>query len=1200
MRPARKLFDNKPAFLRRMKNIVDIIGERILVLDGAMGTMIQRRKLSEQDFRGSLFCNHTQPLAGNNDILVLTRPDVVAAIHREYLEAGADIIETCTFNAQRISQAEYATAQYVRDINLAAARIARAEADRMTQLTPSQPRFVAGSIGPTGRTCSMSPDVENPAARAIDYDTLYDCYTEQIESLVEGGVDVLLVETVFDTLNAKAALAAARDVMHRTGRTLPVMLSLTIADSSGRILSGQTLEAVLCSVAHHPLLSIGLNCSFGAEQMLPFLKQLAAVAPYYVSCYPNAGLPDEMGHYAETPERMAEHISRFAEQGLVNIVGGCCGSTPDHIRAIARTVATVGAVRKPTRRAEGAWLAGLEGFSPNGSFVNVGERCNVAGSRKFLRLVKEHAYEEALGIARRQVADGAMVLDVNMDDAMIDAQVEMTSFLNMMASDPEVARTPWMIDSSRFEVIESALKCVQGKPIVNSLSLKEGEELFLERAARVRDFGAALVVMAFDEEGQATTFERKTQVCERAYRLLTERLSFPAEDIIFDPNILTVATGMREHNRYAVDFIEAVRWIKAHLPHAKVSGGVSNLSFAFRGNNYLREAMHAVFLYHAIAAGMDMAIVNPATSVMYADIPSRLLEALEDVILYRREDATERLLAIANDYNAGTSVDVAPTETLAADRRSVPLDERLASALQRGDEEFLVSDLEEAMAAGNTPSEIIEGALMRGMTQVGRLFGEGKMFLPQVVRTARTMKRAVSILQPYIERAHTTATSISRGRYLLATVKGDVHDIGKNIVSVVLSCNDFEVIDLGVMVSAEQIVRTAIEQRVDYIGLSGLITPSLDEMCRVAAELKAAGVSVPLFIGGATTSELHTAVKIAPLYDGAVFHVKDAAQNPILATRLAGEERERLIDSNRYRQAELRRRAAEQSRRAAELEATADCTPHVVDWANVPIVKPEYLGVRTIERISIEQVRPYINWIHFCNLWGVGVGTAEGERICREGERVLNGLSAQHFLSARVGFFEAYGTGDGIVFVQRKRCECCGGGVHQVKIATPRQRRANEQGERWALCDFVAPQGGGDYVGAFAVSVSPSLVDMARQLSEQGDDYEALLLRSVCDRLVEAASEWLHEQVRRSMWGYAPHEALSPKQMFAAAYEGIRPAVGYPSLPDQRAIFPIADMLDIGTIGIRLTENGAMFPQASVCGLYIASREARYFIVDNL
>ena len=974
----------------------DIIKERILVLDGALGTMIQQYGLTEADFRGEEFKNHPVKLEGNNDILVLTRPDIISNIHRQYLEAGADIIETCTFNSQAISQTEYQTTDFVYRINLEAARLARQEADRMTALTPDKPRFVAGSVGPTAKMTSMSPDVENPALRAVDYDTLCKAYVEQMEALMEGGVDALLIETIFDTLNAKAALCAAREVFQAIGRKVPVMLSVTVADAGGRLLSGQTLEAFLTSVAHEEIFSVGLNCSFGAEQMLPFLKRLSEIAPSYISVYPNAGLPDAMGKYDETPEKMTAHVTPFVNGCLVNVIGGCCGTTPEHIRALAEVASNAQVIRTP-QTASLPWLAGLEGFDAKGSFINVGERCNVAGSRKFLRLVKEKSYDEALSIARAQVRDGAMMLDINMDDAMLDAKEEMTHFLNLMASDPEVARLPWMVDSSRFEVIEAALKCIQGKAVVNSLSLKEGEEVFLQRAARVRELGAALIVMAFDEEGQATSYERKIEVCGRAYRLLTEKLHFPPQDIIFDPNILTIATGMKEHDAYALDFIRATQWIHENLPHAKVSGGVSNLSFALRGNNYLREAMHAVFLYHAIHAGMDMAIVNPSTAVMYGDIPQELLEALEDVILCRREDATERLITLADQYKNK------PEETNAAeivDRKSIPLEDRLATALQRGEETYLQEDIEEALQTYPSPASIIEGPLMKGMTLVGELFGEGKMFLPQVVKTARTMKRAVEILQPYIEATKQVGMATS-GKYLLATVKGDVHDIGKNIACVVLGCNNFEVIDLGVMVPAEKIVEAALEHQVDYIGLSGLITPSLDEMCRVASELRAAGISVPLFIGGATTSALHTAVKIAPLYDGPVFHVKDAAQNPILAMQLAGSQREHAIACLRYGQEQLRqelqRKTNQQAQDVILNEAKNLRTSTLsISWEDETLVQPTYKGVRTFEDISINAVRPYINWKHFYNLWGVRVGTPEAETIRREAEALLDAIQHKH------------------------------------------------------------------------------------------------------------------------------------------------------------------------------------------------------------
>ena len=1157
------------------RSIRDILQQRIVVLDGAMGTMIQREGLQEADFRGEEFAAHGGALKGNNEMLVLTRPDLIAAIHRAYLDAGADIISTCTFGAQAISQAEYGAEHLVRRMNLAAAQLARGEADRFMAENPMRECFVAGSVGPTGKTASMSPDVDDPARRAVDFDALYVAYCEQIDVLVEGGVDLLLVETAFDTLNVKAALAAAEAVFELKGRKLPIMLSATIADAAGRMLAGQTLEAMMASVAHVELLSVGLNCSFGAEQMIPYLKQLAD-APYYVSAHPNAGMPDQMGQYDQTPERMARWVEQFVEQGLVNIVGGCCGTTPEHIRLIAQVAARAAKVRRPSEKSV-KWLAGLDAFAEQGALINVGERCNVAGSRKFLRLISEQKYDEALAIARAQVRDGAMVLDVNMDDAMIDAQQKMVHFLNLMASDPEVARLPWMVDSSRFEVIEAALKTIQGKAIVNSLSLKEGEQRFIERARRVKELGAALVVMAFDEQGQATSFERKVEVCERAYRILTEEVGFEPRDIIFDPNILTIATGMREHDAYALDFIRATEWIHQNLPGARVSGGVSNLSFSLRGNNYLREAMHAVFLYHAIRAGLDMAIVNPSAKVMYEDIPDALREALEDVVLCRREDATERLIAMAEQYK-GAVEQTAKVEN----REAVPLQERLMTALQRGEEEHLEVDLQQALMEYASPTEIIEGPLMEGMTLVGRLFGEGKMFLPQVVKTARTMKRAVEILRPHIEQQSSGGSSA--GRYLVATVKGDVHDIGKNIAAVVLACNNFEVIDLGVMVPSERIVEAAQQHKVDYIGLSGLITPSLDEMCRVASELKAAGVSVPLFIGGATTSALHTAAKIAPLYDGPVFHLKDASQNPILALRLSGREREQIIEDLYAEQQHLREGLQVQSRGEEELKRPE------IDWSKEQIVRPTFLGVRELQ-IALEQVRPYINWIHFYNLWRVRKCSAEAEQIRSEAEQLLDRM--QHHLVARVGFFEARGREDSIELQHTEGCSCCGGKRVAERIVTPRQAKLNGDGVALSLADFVAPEG--DYVGAFAVTVSQSFGEELECLKTGDDQYTALMMQGLGDRLVEAASEWLHAKVRRELWGYAPDEELSPKEMFQGAFQGIRPAVGYPSLGDQRAIFPLARLLGAEQIGIRLTENGAMYPQASVCGVYIASRCAKYF-----
>ena len=1168
-----------------MADFKKILSERIMILDGAMGTMIQRYGLSEKDFRGEIFADHPTRLEGNNDILALTRPDVIAEIHRAYLEAGADIIESCTFNAQAISQADYHTTQYIREINLAAARIARTEADHMSLATPDKPRFVAGSIGPTGKTASISPDMENPAMRAVSFDELKSAYQEQIEAMIEGGVDLLLMETIFDTLNVKAALDAAEEAFRKLNRRLPIMLSVTIADASGRMLAGQTLEAFVNSISHAELLSVGLNCSFGAEKMYPFLKELADIAPCFISAYPNAGLPDVMGNYDQRPEMMARAVERFMSDKIVNIVGGCCGSTPDHIRAIAEVAKVFCEVRKPSQNENKAWLAGLEPFKTNGAFINVGERCNVAGSRKFLRLIKEKCYDEALSIARNQVRQGAMILDLNVDDAMIDSKSEMCHFLNLMASDPEVAKVPWMVDSSRFEVIEAALKCIQGRAIVNSLSLKEGEALFLERAKRVKELGAALVVMAFDEEGQATSFERKIAICQRAYTILTQKAGFDPRDIIFDPNILTIATGIREHDSYALDFIRATEWIHHNLKGTKVSGGVSNLSFSLRGNNALREAMHAVFLYHAIKAGMDMAIVNPSTKVMYSDIPTELREALEDVIFARREDATERLLELAQSYQ---TEDSQATANAQIDRKSTSVEQRLCSALQHGEDEFLLSDIEEALTLYPTATAIIEGPLMQGMSVVGELFGQGKMFLPQVVKSARTMKHAVEILQPHLEQ-NASANSRKIGKYLLATVKGDVHDIGKNITAVILACNNFEVIDLGVMVSAERIVGEAIAQDVDFIGLSGLITPSLEEMCQVTAMLKEAGVSKPIFIGGATTSELHTALKIAPLYDGAVFHVKDAAQNPILAMQLLSEDRERIISAHKAEQKRIReeyQRPTKSSDSGSRLE---------IDWSKENLITPTFLGSRTIEPIEIEQVRPYINWRHFYNLWRVEDGSAEAEKLRQEAEALLEQMEQEEHLVARVGFYRASGDEQEITLYAEQVCSSCGV-AHSSTIPTPRQQKSGEE-VTLSLADFVAPKGFNDHVGLFAVTISPALVKRLELLKDECRDYESLLLQSLCDRLVEAASEYLHLKVRKDLWGYAPHEELSVKELYQARYSGIRPAFGYPSLPDQKSIFCVEELIGFDQIGITLTENGAMYPQSSVAGIYIASPHAKYFIV---
>lgn len=865
-----------------------LINERILVLDGAMGTMIQQYNLSEADFRGERFKNLPGLLKGNNDMLCLTRPDVIEEIHRKYLEAGADIIETNTFNATAVSMADYHMQAYCREINLAAARLARKIADEYTARTPEKPRFVAGSVGPTNKTCSMSPDVNNPAFRALTFDELSEAYREQMEALLEGGVDAILIETIFDTLNAKAAVLAAETAMQNLGRKVPLMLSVTVSDVAGRTLSGQTLDAFLASVQHADIFSIGLNCSFGARQLKPFLEQLARRAPYYISAYPNAGLPNSLGQYDQTPEEMAAEVKEYIDEGLVNIIGGCCGTTEAYIAKYQELIKDA-KPHVPAPKPDYLWLSGLEllEVTPEINFVNVGERCNVAGSRKFLRLINEKKYDEALSIARKQVEDGALVIDVNMDDGLLDAAEEMTTFLNLVASEPDIARVPVMIDSSKWEVILAGLKCVQGKCIVNSISLKEGEEAFVEHARTVKQYGAAVIVMAFDEKGQADTFERKIEVCERAYRILTEKVGFRPQDIIFDPNVLAVATGIEEHNNYAVDFIKATGWIRRHLPGAHVSGGVSNLSFSFRGNNYIREAMHAVFLYHAIQQGMDMGIVNPGTSVLYTDIPLDILERIEDVVLNRRPDAAERLIETAEKLKAEkeNSGEQQTASSHLAWREGTTVEERLQYALVKGLGDYLDEDLHEALAKYPDAVSIIEGPLMSGMNHVGDLFGSGKMFLPQVVKTARTMKKAVAILQPYIE-AEKKEGARSAGKVLLATVKGDVHDIGKNIVSVVMACNNYEIIDLGVMVPAEKIVETAIREKVDIIGLSGLITPSLEEMVHVVSELERAGLDIPVMIGGATTSKLHTALKIAPVYHAPVVYMKDASLNAPVAARL--------------------------------------------------------------------------------------------------------------------------------------------------------------------------------------------------------------------------------------------------------------------------------------------------------------------------
>lgn len=1160
-------------------NISSVLGTRLLVLDGAMGTVIQGYGLGEDDFRGARFASHPLPLKGCNDVLALTRPDIIEAIAEAYVEAGADIISTDSFNATRISMADYGLEEAVSDINREAARIARRVASRA-----GRPVWVAGSIGPTNKTASMSADIADPAARAVTYDDLFRDYSEQIAALAEGGVDLLLFETVFDTLNLKAGLDAARAVAPE----LPVMVSVTVSDRSGRTFSGQTLEAFVASIRHSPIISLGLNCSFGPREILAPLRELARISPWPVTVHPNAGLPLPDGSYPETPESMCEVMKTIVAEGLVSVVGGCCGTTPAHIAAYA-ALRPIARLHTPAERPV-ALGAGLEPCS-EGLFINVGERCNVAGSRKFLRLIKEKNYAEALEIARAQVEDGARVIDINMDDGLLDTEAEMVHFLNLLASEPDVSRVPVMVDSSKWSVIESALKCIQGKAIVNSLSLKEGEEEFLRKAARVRQLGASLVVMAFDEKGQADTFERKIEVCERAYRLLTERLAFPPTDIIFDPNILAVGTGIAEHNRYGLDFIRAVEWIKRNLPGARVSGGVSNLSFSFRGNNPLRESIHAVFLYHAIAAGMDMAILNPATEVTYDSIPEDLRGLIEDLVLARRPEAAEELLSA-----------VLPASTRereeAVDRSTLPVATRLTEAMIHGSGTHLEADLTEAMAAGMTPVAIIEGPLMEGMNRVGVLFGDGKMFLPQVVKTARTMKQAVAFLQPYLEAGAETTGSAKAGRVLFATVKGDVHDIGKNIVAIVMGCNNYEVIDLGVMVPAVDIVERALAEKPDIICLSGLITPSLDEMVNTAAELARAGITVPLMVGGATTSKKHTALRIDPVYPGVVLHVPDASQNPLMAAKLLSEETRESYSQSVKAEYRAIREAAEQktvdtlsAAKARELAAPAPARRSPA---------PKTPGYSYLS-IPVAEVEPLINWKMFYKFWGVTSADAVDHLVnVREGAaKLLDQLVAKpDFIRAALWLGPVRKGLEEICFYPEAMpldddCAACRKSVEEsgrvVAISTPRQSAPGADGRCKSLADWVHPAG--DYAGAFAVSVD---ID---SITDGLDDYDRMMAEAVCQRLAEAASEWLHAHVRRELWGYSPEENLSPQELYAAKYDGIRPAIGYPSLPDQRQNLRLAEILDLERIGIRMTENGAMHPSPSVSGIYLAHPECKYFVI---
>ncbi len=1200
------------------QSIQDILKKRILILDGAMGTMVQRYHLKEDDFRGERFRDSEVLLKGNNDLLVLTRPDVIEAIHRQYLDAGADIIETDTFNATSVSMEDYQMSHLAKEINLEAALLARKVADEYTLNNPEKPRFVAGSIGPTNKTASMSPRVEDPMYRAVTFDDLRIAYKEQIEGLMEGGVDVLLIETIFDTLNAKAALFAAQEVFEERGVKIPIMISVTLADKAGRTLSGQTLGAFLASVSHVDLLSIGLNCSFGASDMKPFLKELGRIAPYYISAYPNAGLPNQFGEYDETPEVMAKQIRQYIEEGLVNVLGGCCGTTPDHIAQYAALVENA-TPHTPSKKSPYMQLSGLEllEIKPEMNFINVGERCNVAGSRKFLRLIKEKNYEEALTIARKQVDDGAQILDINMDEGLLDAVHEMTAFLNLVASDPDVSRIPIMIDSSKWEVIEAGLKCVQGKSVVNSISLKNGEEEFLHHARLIRQYGAAAIVMAFDEKGQADRYDRRIEICKRAYDLLVND-GFNPLDIIFDPNILAIATGIEEHRNYAVDFLKTIEWIKANLPHAKISGGVSNLSFSFRGNDYVREVMHSVFLYHAIQRGMDMGIVNPGQSVIYEDIPLDLRNLVEDVVLNRRPEATDELIEYATKIK---DEQVQGNEKKAEEWRSFPLDERLQYALVKGNGDYLKEDLDEALKVYPRALDIIDKPLMAGMNKVGDLFGSGKMFLPQVVKTARTMKQAVAILEPVLEAEKSEGAATKAGKVLMATVKGDVHDIGKNIVGIILACNNYEVVDLGVMVPPETIIQKVKEEKPDILGLSGLITPSLEEMSIMATEMEKNGLSIPLLIGGATTSKLHTAIKIAPNYKrGVTLYVKDASKSPqAVANLLNPTTGKEYADEVRQEYEELRQSSQNQDKKLLSY-ADAKQKSFRMDWENFTPYTPNKLGRRVLKNIPVEDIIPYVDWKFFFHSWNLSAKFASVEGIddcpsCsqqwvnsfpeeerekaseamllfRDANKMLNQLahSRVKYINAVFGIFEANSDGEDIL-------------IDGIRFPMLRQQTANEKDKYLSLADFVAPLNSGkkDYVGAFTVTAGMGADDLLQSYEKQGEEYKALLLKSVLDRLAEATTEYLHAQIRKDFWGYASDENISPKEMFALKYQGIRPAVGYPSIPDQTINFLLnEDLLHSEEIGVTLTENGVMYPNASVSGIVIAHPQSKYFTIGKI
>ena len=1180
----------------------EILRQRLLILDGAMGTMIQRYPLTEEDFRGARFADHPKPLRGNNDLLSLTRPDIIRGIHAEYFAAGADMVETNTFSGTTIAQADYGLEHVVYEINYESARLAREAADEYS--TPDKPRFVAGAVGPTNRTASLSPDVNRPGYRAVTFDELATAYLEQVRALVDGGVDTLLIETIFDTLNAKAALYAVQKFFDEGGRQVPLMISGTITDASGRTLSGQTVGAFWNSISHLPLLSVGLNCALGADQLRQYVEELSRISNVHISAYPNAGLPNAFGGYDESAQEFAALVEEYLKEGIVTVVGGCCGTTPQHIAELSRLAEQYKPRPLPTNIPSATHLSGLEPFAikPETLFVNVGERCNVTGSRAFARLIRTGAYEEALAVARVQVEEGAQVLDINMDEGMLDSEQAMTTFLHLIASEPDISRVPLMIDSSKWSVLEAGLKCVQGKSIVNSISLKEGPEVFLQRARTVRQYGAAMVVMAFDEDGQADTLERRQEICQRSYDLLMG-IDFPPTDIIFDPNILIVGTGMEEHRNYAIDFIEAVRWIKATLPGALTSGGVSNISFSFRGNEVVREAMHAAFLYHAIRAGLDMGIVNPNQLAVYDEVPKGLLDLVEDVLLNRRADATERLLEFADTVQQKGKVAV-----VADAWRSLPVQERLSHALVKGITEFIDEDTEAARQELPRPLDVIEGPLMAGMNVVGDLFGAGKMFLPQVVKSARVMKKAVAYLEPYLLADKRGQERQTAGKILMATVKGDVHDIGKNIVGVVLACNNFDIVDLGVMVPLERILDEAQRQQVDVIGLSGLITPSLDEMVYVAQAMQKRGMKVPLLIGGATTSRLHTAVKIAPVYSGAVVHVNDASRSVGVAAGLLGSGEAACAETVAADYAALRADYASRQRDKNYLTIeAARVNGFQADWATTPITKPTFLGTRTLENYDLSELAEYIDWTPFFHTWELKgaypriltdekLGDA-ATKLFEDAQDMLKRIIDGQLLEARavLGFWPANTVDHDTIEIyaddSRQRVV--------TEFFTLRQQGEKGPGIRnVAFSDYLAPKNSGrqDYLGGFAVTAGIGIEKLIEQFDADHDDYSSIMVKALADRLAEAFAERLHERVRREFWAYTPDEHLTGDDLIQEKYHGVRPAPGYPGCPDHTEKITLFQLLDAErTTGITLTENLAMYPASSVSGMYYANPDSRYF-----